>query len=95
MTMPYVTKWLVERGINFTNAFATTPLCAPSRASFLTGQYAHTHGIKHNLDMFQQGPDGEAAGQEDGEPESGHGEGLDRRPLDDGHLKSPRSNTRC
>ena len=29
----------------FTNAFHTTPLCAPNRASILTGQYASRHGI--------------------------------------------------
>jgi N-acetylglucosamine-6-sulfatase len=34
----------------FRNAFMTTPLCSPSRASFLTGQYAHTHGITDNVD---------------------------------------------
>ncbi|MDQ3621989.1 MAG: sulfatase-like hydrolase/transferase, partial [Verrucomicrobiota bacterium] len=30
------------------NAFVTTPLCSPSRAGFLTGQYAHRTGIVDN-----------------------------------------------
>jgi N-acetylglucosamine-6-sulfatase len=35
-------------GTRFLNAFATTPLCSPSRAAILTGQYAHTNGIIDN-----------------------------------------------
>lgn len=39
---------LAREGSQFLNAFATTPLCSPSRASILTGQYAHTNGIIDN-----------------------------------------------
>ncbi len=43
--MPALTKRLVDRGVSFSNSFVTTSLCCPSRASFLSGQYAHHHGI--------------------------------------------------
>lgn len=39
---------IAKEGVSFKNAFSTTPLCSPSRASFLTGQYAHTNGIVDN-----------------------------------------------
>ena len=37
-----------REGAHFANAFGTTSLCAPSRASFLTGQYARRHGVRDN-----------------------------------------------
>ena len=45
---------IAREGIQFTNAFAATPLCSPNRASILTGQYAHTHGIIDNVDRSEQ-----------------------------------------
>lgn len=39
---------LANEGARFLNAFASTPLCSPSRASILTGQYVRTNGIVDN-----------------------------------------------
>jgi N-acetylglucosamine-6-sulfatase len=41
---------LAREGLIFANAFATTPLCSPSRASFLTGLHTRAHGIVDNTD---------------------------------------------
>lgn len=40
---------LKEKGITFRNFSPTTPLCGPSRAALLTGQYNHNNGILTNL----------------------------------------------
>jgi N-acetylglucosamine-6-sulfatase len=55
---PYVQTPNIDRvakeGVYFRNSFTTTPLCSPARASFLTGQYAHTNGITDNLARNEQ-----------------------------------------
>ncbi len=39
---------LAKEGAHIKNAFVSTALCSPSRASILTGQYAHTHTVVDN-----------------------------------------------
>ena len=44
---------LAREGAFFRNAFVTTALCSPSRATILTGQYMHDHGIVDNNVRFR------------------------------------------
>jgi len=46
---------LVEGGARFANAYVTTSLCSPSRASILTGLYAHTHRVVDNQSGMPEG----------------------------------------
>lgn len=46
--MPNTQQLIFDQGVTFTNGFITTPLCCPSRASILTGMYAHNHGVLEN-----------------------------------------------
>lgn len=45
---------LAREGVLFENAFCTTSLCSPSRASILSGLYAHTHGVTNNFTEYPQ-----------------------------------------
>jgi N-acetylglucosamine-6-sulfatase len=47
--MPAISSSLLEEGTSFENAFASYPLCCPSRATILTGLYAHNHEVKGNI----------------------------------------------
>jgi len=39
---------LASEGVTFLNAHCTHPLCSPSRATWITGEYIHSHGLWRN-----------------------------------------------
>jgi arylsulfatase A-like enzyme len=43
---------LGKEGVYFRNSFCTTSLCSPSRASILSGLYAHSHGVLNNFTEY-------------------------------------------
>jgi N-acetylglucosamine-6-sulfatase len=51
-TMQQVRTLLAGEGTRFDQAIASFPLCCPARATHLTGQYAHNHGVLHNNPPF-------------------------------------------
>ncbi len=48
--MPYTLSEIAEKGITFDRYYDSYPLCTPSRASLLTGRYAHNDGVKGNVE---------------------------------------------
>lgn len=47
-SMPFLSRELVDRGASFEDFIAVSPLCCPSRANLLTGQYGHNNGVLRN-----------------------------------------------
>lgn len=47
-TMPKTRELFEGKGTAYTNAFAATPNCCPSRASVFSGRYSHNHGVLTN-----------------------------------------------
>ena len=50
--MSRVPELLGEKGATFPVTTTNWPLCCPSRATFLTGQYAHNHQVLGNRAPF-------------------------------------------
>ena len=48
---PHIDR-LAREGLFFKNTFCTTSLCSPSRASILSGLYAHAHGVTNNFTEY-------------------------------------------
>ncbi|MFN3492524.1 MAG: sulfatase-like hydrolase/transferase, partial [Anaerolineales bacterium] len=46
--MPNTQALIFDQGVTFEKGYVTTPFCCPSRASILTGMYAHNHWVKKN-----------------------------------------------
>ena len=46
---------MAAQGVHFRNAFVTTSLCSPSRATILTGQYMHHHRVVDNQRPVAEG----------------------------------------
>ncbi|MBN2448890.1 MAG: sulfatase-like hydrolase/transferase [Lentisphaeria bacterium] len=40
---------IAGRGVTFGNAYTTCQVCSPARATIMTGQFPHTHGIYSNV----------------------------------------------
>jgi arylsulfatase A-like enzyme len=56
--MPLVSAELVDDGLIFPNGFSPNPVCCPSRASILSGQYSHNHGVLQNREGDPLDPTG-------------------------------------
>jgi arylsulfatase A-like enzyme len=47
--MPITQSLVVDEGVSFTKNYSPFPLCCPARATILTGQYPHNHGVLDNV----------------------------------------------
>lgn len=50
--MPYTRRLLADQGTTFDDTISQFPLCCPARATLMTGQLAHNHGVLSNLPPY-------------------------------------------
>lgn len=50
--MPQTQQLIFDQGVTFSRGYVTTPFCCPSRATILTGMYAHNHNVHINTDKL-------------------------------------------
>jgi N-acetylglucosamine-6-sulfatase len=50
--MPNTRALIGSQGTTFRRAYVSYPLCCPARATLLSGQYMHNHGVRGNLEPF-------------------------------------------
>src|SRR5215210_5442978 len=55
--MPNTSSLLADKGMSFKNAFVSNPLCCPSRATIMRGQYAHNTEVWSNNNVFDPNPE--------------------------------------
>ena len=44
-----VDRYLIDQGTTYTNYFTSFPTCCPSRVTYMSGQFAHNHGVRENV----------------------------------------------
>ena len=50
---PNLDALVADGGVSYRNAFAQNPVCTPSRCSFMTGWYPHTHGHRSMINLLK------------------------------------------
>lgn len=51
--LPNFKGLFLDQSVELTEYFITNPLCCPSRATYLTGQYSHNNGVLNNFAIYQ------------------------------------------
>lgn len=71
---------MAKEGVRFDRCFCTNGICAPSRATILTGKYSHLHGVRDNVQAFD--------GSQETFPKILHAAGYETALLGKWHLQS-------